>query len=636
MNPLNYLVRHRDFALIVIANLALVIATVSSAYHNSPLLDEPAHFTSGVVLAQYSDAGYFRVNGPLNKWLTAVASVAFECKLPPLTHSSNYSSAARPEFDTGDRVLELNRDRYAHFLFIARLVRIPMLLLGSWMLWQSTLGWVPPRRMLCIALWCTSPLVLGHGSVVSADAPSGVAMCLILWLTVRLWHHPSLVGFALSGMAWGLAIGTKFTFGPLYLAYPLLVHLSATKGWTLAMAGNNSESASYKHFWLVAIPTRNWIVHALIACLTLNCLYFFHEVGVPIEKHHFISHAFSAITQATKEESSAFLGSGKRVLGWIPSPFPKSFLEGVDQQLADMDSPRGAYLLGSRIAGEIHWFHLVGYLMKEQLAVWVAGLLLMVASLLGWLRRTPRAEKKSDDPLVTFSVLFLLFFTLFMATQCNLVWNIRYLILGLPLVYVSVAALLPSVLSLSPRTSRTGSSDPFVYGLIAVMALEFATNYPYHFSYINPIFGGSHRVPIALNDSNFDYGQDLFRIRDWLSQRAQQHAYGNDQKIHGVLSGHGRLWLGDLITPATDEVVRKALVQKELETGAWRIRKLDDRSRSDILIVSRGLSHPEPWAVRYSTLGDDRTLSTDLLTKLLRHPPDMSITPVIAVYLLEH
>jgi hypothetical protein len=211
MTPLNYLNRNRDFVLIAIANLALAIAAFSSAYHNSPLLDEPAHFASGVILAQYAD--------------------------------------------------------------------------GSWILWLSTQGWTSSRRLLCIALWCTSPLVLGDGSVVSADAPSGVAMCLILWMTVRLWHHPSLVGFALSGLAWGLAIGTKFTFGPL--------------------------------------------------------------------------------------------------------------------------------------------------------------------------------------------------------------WNIRYLILGLPLVYVSVAALLPSVLSLSHRTSRTGSSDPFVYALIAVMAFEFACNYPYHFSYINPIFGGS-------------------------------------------------------------------------------------------------------------------------------------------------
>ena len=355
MTLLVHLNRNRDLVLIGLANLALAIATLYSAYHASPLFDEPAHFASGVILAQHSDAGYFRVNPPLNKWITALVAIGMEVDLPLLIRSSFYSNSTRPEFETGDKVLELNHDRYARILFFARSARVPMLLLGSWMLWQATGAWAISRRMLCIVFWCTSPLLLGHGWVVSADAPSGVVMCLILWMTVRLWNDASIAGFAWSGFAWGLAIGTKFTFGPLYLFYPLLVHLCARKGWSNSMVAAQSLPDAKNRWRFAFILGRNWIAHALVACLTLNSLYLFDEVGKPIGKHSFTNSTFASWTNV-KVEDNSLKASAKRIVRSLPSPFPKSFLEGVDQQLADMDSPRGAYFLGTRIPGAIHCF----------------------------------------------------------------------------------------------------------------------------------------------------------------------------------------------------------------------------------------------------------------------------------------
>lgn len=173
------------------------------------------------------------------------------------------------------------------------------------------------------------------------------------------------------------------------------------------------------------------------------------------------------------------------------------------------------------------------------------------------------------------------------------------------------------------------------------MALECSYNFPHYFSYINPFFGGSHRVPIALNDSNFDYGQDLFAIRNWIKKQTHGSHARNHLKTYGLLSGHGRLWLGDLITPATDESVRRALIQKE--TGASvgpqpRIIQLRNKTMPrEVLIVSRGLTLAEPWAVRYSTFQDASTSgeTREMVRSLLRYPPDLFITPTIAVYFLD-
>ena len=224
-------------AVVLAANGLLLLALINGSLRSSPAFDESAHFASGVILAHYDDAGYFKVNPPANKWITACSTfLSPDLIAPTIAHSSSFPNTQRHEFNAGDSLFELNRDKsYFRALVIARLARVPFFLFASWMLWQLTNQWPMPQRLLCQVLWCTSPLMLGHGWIVSADAICGVAMCFILWTTTALWKSPTWRGFAMSGLAWGLAIGTKFTFGPLVLAYPLGVHLCALKGWTTSM-----------------------------------------------------------------------------------------------------------------------------------------------------------------------------------------------------------------------------------------------------------------------------------------------------------------------------------------------------------------------------------------------------------------
>ncbi len=660
-------------AIVLFSNGLMLLAFIQGSLHSSPAFDESAHFTSGLFLAVNYDAGYFKVNPPVNKWLTACSSfLSPDLIARPVAPSSNFPNAARPEFIAGDSVLELNRDgSFFPALVIARLTRIPFFFIASWMLWQLTIQWPTANRLLCQVFWCTSPLLLGHGWIVSADALCGVAMCFILWTTNRLWKNPTWIAFSLSGLAWGLAIGTKFTFGPLYLAYPLAVHLCASNGWTTAMvmrAHAQQTEVQVSVFRRVLFASRYWIVHAAVACLVVNALYLFHETAMPIGKHDFIGITFRSLT-IPNESDLAIVKTCKSLVAMIPSPFPRSFLEGVDQQMADMDRPRGAYLLGSRIPGEIYWFHLVGYAMKEQLAVLLAAMIGLFC-FLG--RRLPRKLRRvamcktvednrsansktieenctavsktvgdncstmfktvEDNCSTMFCAFFLLVFFLFMTTQSNLVWNVRYLIPALPVVYLLVASKVPTFEI--QFASKTRTVDLLFVALISIASIEFLFHFPHHFSYINPLFGGSYRVPIALNDSNFDYGQDLFYARYWVERHQAKSNYSNASKVYGALSGHGCYWLEGLVEPATVEVLQRVIdARKEVQYKRRVINAISEPTR-DMLVVSRGLFHPEPWAVGYTKLGDDRLDPDELLLvqELLSHPPDVWITPVVVVY----
>lgn len=628
-----------ETALVAFALGVMAVLTAYSAFRSSPLFDEPAHFASGVVLGRTGDPGYFKVNPPVNKWITAIFVDAMDIELPMVVSSASFSNFARPEFEFGDRVLEDNHESYLGALRIARYARIPFLLLGGWLLWKALQWQVPWRRVLVVWLWAFSPLVLAHGWVVSADALAGVAMCCILITAPLLWQTPNRWSYACSGVAWGLAIGTKFTFAPMYIGF--LISMEGTK-----ILAKRSTAGNWWQ-WL-----GRWLVHASVACLVVNVLYFFEGTGKRLGEHDFISHLLgpygfhSERIAATPSEVAKFVSM-------LPSPFPESFLEGIDQQLADMDRPRGAYLFGQRLEGKLPWFFLVGYWLKEQLAVLIAGALVVMGSI-GHLFRRGVAQSDvmissdakissfseggsqsegdaRDNGLAVFVSLQLLAFCALMATQSNLVWNMRYLIPALPMIYVLLALGLPAwgswqgKLRVMPLTC---------VGLLAVMLLECAWIAPFHFSYINPMFGGSRRIPLALNDSNFDYGQDVLWVRHWYERESLNLRDGDQPILMGVLSGHGREWLGDICPIATNEWLQQALEYRKADGDPKGDVSLAGTGSQQWLVVSRGLEHPEPWALRYSSFANSSlsVQSHENVQELLSFEPDVWVTPVIVAY----
>jgi hypothetical protein len=632
---------HANGLIIFFANAAMLIATGYSALRSSPAFDEPAHFAGGVILAEQGDAGYFRVNPPLGRWITAcAAAVFFDLKLPPLEHSAEHENSLRPEFPAGESVIAMNQDIYMHSLQIARLARLPFLLLGSWLLWKVTSSLSSTRRMLCVVFWCTSPLILGHGWMLSADALSGVAVCLILWFTARLWRKPTMKTFLFGGVVWGLAVGTKFTLGPLALLYPILVHVCAPRDWSTTWGmrpggSHRKEDTIGMNRWKERIArslilVRNWGGLAFIALLTVNSLYLFDNVGIPLGKHDFVSQSFSKWTTPNLADDSTRSWL-KQCVSKVPSPFPKVLLEGVDRQLADMDRAHGAYLMGQRIQGPIHWFFLVGYFLKEQLAVWLSLGVIVARVLWQWVRRPQSTEKSGDSSLVLFCLLYLSGFALLMANQSNLVWNIRYLIPALPMIYIILAARVPRIERPLRWLNPSVREDLLPYGLTGIAFLEFVIAFPFFFSYINPVVGGPYRVPMALNDSNFDYGQDLFYVRDWVEKKKTLLTQEKPLATYGLVSGQGEVWLGDWLKPADFQVLQSLFDRFQTENEGNR----EKLASSTVLVVSRGLGHGEPWALRDSTFQHLNTLLSERVhfaQLLLEHPPDEFITPTIGVY----
>jgi hypothetical protein len=91
--------------------------------------------------------------------------------------------------------------------------------------------------------------------------------------------------------------------------------------------------------------------------------------------------------------------------------------------------------------------------------------------------------------------------------------GVRYVLPVYPLLFTLAGGLAAAAL----RLGRAGAAAlAIVAGAQAGTAL---LAHPDHLAYFNPLAGGSRAGPRWLDDSNLDWGQDLYRLPGWLAER---------------------------------------------------------------------------------------------------------------------
>ena len=170
--------------LCVFALLLIHTALIAwSGWWQSPTLNEPGHLVAGL---HHWDTGTFylyRVNPPLVRLVAALPSTI-------VGYTADWSGfyehvGARPEFDMGEDFVAANgRQSMLHFR-LACWACIPFSMLGAWVCfaWARDL-FGNAAGGFAASLWCFSPMVLGHASMIAPDAHAtslGLAACHTFW-----------------------------------------------------------------------------------------------------------------------------------------------------------------------------------------------------------------------------------------------------------------------------------------------------------------------------------------------------------------------------------------------------------------------------------------------------------------------
>jgi hypothetical protein len=423
----------------------------------------------------------------------------------------------RPIAAMGQHFVNANGER-SYFLFmIARWVCIPFTWIGALVcyLWARDFFGKPAGVLAC-TLWCFSPNILAHGSLITTDAHAtalGLAACYTFW---RWLKKPTWAQAALTGCVLGLAELAKTTLILFYPLWPLL--------WVVYRWSDRKQ-----------MVCQDWgreagmlILRMVIGLFILNVGYDFEGSFKPLRKFHFVSDLFTSqpdTNESLVEKQPLFAepSSANRFantwVGYLPVPFPENYLLGIDVQQRDFENFHSLSYLRGKFKDHGWWYYyLYAIAIKVPLGTLGLAVLVLIARNVGLDTLVDWRDEMIllAPPLIIFAVV---------SSKTGFSHHMRYVLPCFPFgfVWVSQVVQLPSarVPPTNTKAPRFGDSKfalalPILSCLLLVWSgASSLLVYPHSLSYFNESVGGPVGGANHLLHSNIDWGQDLRYLKWW-------------------------------------------------------------------------------------------------------------------------
>ena len=502
----------RMLTLIRVAVLASsILLMLPGTWGHSATPVEYAHLPAGLAAWQRHSLGIYRVCGPTSKLIYALPAylAGIRIEYPP---SFDTDIEDRREWELGRLFQIQHRERYHSIYRWSRLLPILVTVLGGCLIceWSTRLfGTWPGIASLC--LWSWMPPILAHGSLLTSDMPSAVALVLAARLFWSFLLNLQLRSALLAGLALGVAVATKFTLLILYPCWAILLIVRAIQ----LHRSEDADSASSRGSSVRLII--GGLLMTLVCILAIDSLYLFQGIGIRLLEWN---QGRSSLARNLHHLSEL------RVTAWllhIPLPIPLELLRGLDAQMADTERLQSAYLLGqTRLGGWSYWYAAAAFI-----KIPLPSVMLFALSL----RRIPTLLRGCDP--IAYAALCLLVpaaevaFVISATTGTGTNAAFRYLIPCLASLCVWVGRLVWDAKSAAVRG--------MVVILLAWLAVDAIVATPDHLSWqvgFGRVIGRDR--PDLIGDS-LDWSQDLARLGVWISRHT--HEGSTVVCVYGLGSG---------------------------------------------------------------------------------------------------
>jgi hypothetical protein len=363
---------------------------------------------------------------------------------------------------------------------ILRLARVPMLLLGTLLallvyFWARQ-AYGPWAGILALSLYVFNPVLLSNASIITPD------MCLVFFSVLTFYFawrflvtgKPTML--AVAGTAMGLCLLSK------YSAVLVVISVFAFILLQLLLSVRRKLSSQ------VQIGLSHFSVMLAIAILVVNCGYFFVGSFQFLHDEAFQSELFLEIQNTG-------------ILQWIPSLLPRDYIRGMDWQYTVVENGFNYFLLGEK--SQQGWFHyyVVSFFLKSP----VVFLLFVGTAVFFGLRH---GQDRMQQLLLVPILLFPIYFSLFKVSR-----GIRYVLIIYPLLCVWGSRMA----SWSP--DRVVSRFKWLLPMLLVFLMaESLWVRPHYLAYFNVLAGGPSRGQNYLFESEFDWGQELNGLSNYMRQ----------------------------------------------------------------------------------------------------------------------
>ena len=498
---------------------------VDSLLRENATVDEVAHLPAGVSYWQTGTFKLYHHNPPLVKLVAALPVVLSPHETAPLYQMGSWANESQAAF--GQSFAYLNQANYLELFDRARLVMPLFTVLGGLVVfaWSSRL-YGPGGGLLSLVLWTLCPNILAHGRLVTTDvaaASIGAGATYLFW---RYQKNPTWTRAAIAGLVLGLAQLTKFSLILLYGFWPALAVVRFLldrrwEGWPRRLA----------------VGLGHWAAMVALSVAVIDVGYAFEGVGTPIGKLEFASRSLTRpvppgmprptspnplLDGAWRYRVNRFRGTA---LGMVPSPLPKHYLLGFDEQKIETEGipeyfldpkapPDDSKVMGysvylDGVMKRSGWW----YYYLATLAYKVPEGTLILVGLSGFvLLGSKRSRGPWADEIAVLAVPVGVLGAMSFLTDICL--GLRYILPAFPYVFIATGKVIPWAWGLTGRWKWPATA--VVAGSIAATATATAAIHPDYIAYFNWASGGPDRGSEHLIDSNLDWGQDLVKLNRWL------------------------------------------------------------------------------------------------------------------------
>src|SRR3989344_4218496 len=477
--------------------ISLILA-VSSFWNDSLIVDEIPHVGAGY---SYVKAWDYRLNPdppPLAKALAAIPLLFFDLNQEAF-RTRFWLTDINGQWDFG-RFLIFQSGNNADL--ITKVVKFPVLLffvLAAVLMYKWTKKLYGQFAALtALALFSLSPTILAHSRFVTTDVPALFGILLATFFFIKYLESPTKKNTWLAGLAFGIAILTKFST---FLIIPYFL--------VLALVKNKNKLLGTILIFIIGFAFVIWPVYSVF---TLN---------YPPERQRadteFILGSFGNRTLA---DLTAFMADKPIVRGL--SEYVLGLLM-VGQRAVGGNT---TYFLGEVSGAGWRFYFPIVYALKEPLAWWI--LVVFSLAYLGWQVKKPSSIRNLGSNIkwflknhfVEFAMLLWLAIYWTTSIKSNLNIGVRHLLPTYPFAIILVSGQLSRIKNFIKQKSK--KSLTVYYLLLTILfgwyMAENLRVWPYYLTYFNQLAGGASGGYRYVVDSNLDLGQDLKRLSQWVEK----------------------------------------------------------------------------------------------------------------------
>jgi len=470
--------------------------------------DELAHIPAGYSYLTQQDYRLNPEHPPLAKDIAALPLLFLNLNFPLDSPNWTQDTEAPPwwaQFSFGNTFLYHSDNNPTSIIFWSRLAMILLLLaLGAFLFFWARKLLGNASALAVLTLYAFSPNFLAHGRLVTTDVAATFGILTAIYFWIEFLKQPTKTKIAKAGIVLAFALLLKFSaillvpfFAFLTLLYAILHPFASGK---IRTVGKYVASS---------------LLIGIVALAIIVPIYQLHILNYPTERQVRDTIADLQPGGITPYEQTAIWMADK--------PFFRPFAQFAHGIL--MATQRGqfgntVFLLGEIKAGGWWYYFPLMYVFKVPLAFHILtllGIFGILWSISGYVRSRVAGQKQWIKKYFVFFALALFIAIYFLvAILGNLNIGARHLLPTFPLLFILV------LWGIKEIVSRINSARAKRNILIAITLLFVSyigsslAAFPHYISYYNELAGGTKNGYKIAVDSNYDWGQDFYRLLEFV------------------------------------------------------------------------------------------------------------------------